>query len=49
MRRIERQAETPHVSRYIRRLLSALEEQEDVHFLGLTQESGSSVNAEHVL
>jgi ATP/maltotriose-dependent transcriptional regulator MalT len=57
LRRLERQAETLHMSRYIRRLLAACEEQEDVHSFGSAQDepfgsaqdSRPSVTAEHVV
>jgi LuxR family maltose regulon positive regulatory protein len=54
LRRTTSQAETLHMRRYIRRLLAAFEEQEDVHSFGFAQDKPStrsrpSVNAEHVV
>jgi LuxR family transcriptional regulator, maltose regulon positive regulatory protein len=54
LRRLESQAETLHMRRYIRRLLSAFEEQEDVHSFGPAQDKSStrsrpSIDAEHLV
>ena len=54
LRRAAGQAKTPHMKRYGRRLLSALDEQEDVQPLGSAQDESSpsamnSVTTEHLL
>jgi LuxR family maltose regulon positive regulatory protein len=54
LKRATGQAKTPHMKRYGRRLLAALEEQEDAQPLGSAQEESSpsarnSVTAEHLL